>query len=114
MNHEAALRTVHIDSKTVKIIGAGGGVPLSDRERRDVARLTKVRRSGISSIRNRRDKLSRNAPCPCGSGQKLKACHGANPRAGRPPLYHELSQGQRDALCSPSAAEAGALSDPPL
>ena len=23
--------------------------------------------------------ISRNAPCPCGSGKKLKKCHGANP-----------------------------------
>ncbi|HRE02844.1 MAG TPA: SEC-C metal-binding domain-containing protein, partial [Ilumatobacteraceae bacterium] len=23
-------------------------------------------------------KTSRNAPCPCGSGKKFKACHGAN------------------------------------
>ena len=25
----------------------------------------------------RREQLGRNEPCPCGSGKKFKACHGA-------------------------------------
>jgi hypothetical protein len=85
----------------LKETSAGGPVPLSEKERQELKRLTKVRRSGISSIRNRRDKLSRNAPCPCGSGKKLKRCHAADPRAGHAPAQHELSPGQRDAVPVP-------------
>ncbi len=41
------------------------GMPLSDGE--DVPALATAARS---------DKVSRNAPCPCGSGKKYKHCHG--------------------------------------
>jgi preprotein translocase subunit SecA len=30
----------------------------------------------IEPIRNREEKVQRNAPCPCGSGKKYKNCHG--------------------------------------
>jgi preprotein translocase subunit SecA len=32
----------------------------------------------IEPIRNREEKIQRNAPCPCGSGKKYKNCHGRN------------------------------------
>ncbi len=35
------------------------------------------------TVRNKGDKIGRNAPCPCGSGKKYKQCHG---RPGAEPL----------------------------
>lgn len=32
----------------------------------------------VVPVRRESSKLSRNAPCPCGSGKKLKRCCGAN------------------------------------
>jgi preprotein translocase subunit SecA len=32
----------------------------------------------LEPIRNREEKIPRNAPCPCGSGKKYKNCHGAS------------------------------------
>jgi preprotein translocase subunit SecA len=34
--------------------------------------------SKLEPIRNREEKVQRNAPCPCGSGKKYKNCHGQN------------------------------------
>jgi hypothetical protein len=47
------------------------------------------------SGRARKRKIGRNDPCPCGSGQKYKRCHGAaarafQPIAPAPPLSHTL------------------------
>src|SRR3989454_10616240 len=36
-----------------------------------------------------RDKIPRNAPCPCGSGQKDKKCHGLTAETGDPPDMSE-------------------------
>ena len=36
-------------------------------------RLTELQQEGHTLVR--RVKVSRNAPCPCGSGKKFKRCH---------------------------------------
>jgi uncharacterized protein len=51
-----------------------------DRLVRTVAQLwalTEARRTHVETIRRGVPKVGRNEPCPCGSGRKYKACHGA-------------------------------------
>ncbi len=44
----------------------------------DLADLTEEERYRVETIRRDQPKVGRNDPCPCGSGKKYKACHGAN------------------------------------
>ena len=39
--------------------------------------LTSRRRYRVETVRRPAPKVGRNDPCPCGSGRKYKACHGA-------------------------------------
>jgi preprotein translocase subunit SecA len=59
--------------------GTGTGATTDDRgrevERRDDG--TTVRKVAAGSTYTAEEKVGRNDPCPCGSGQKFKRCHGA-------------------------------------
>ncbi|MGE3711852.1 MAG: SEC-C metal-binding domain-containing protein, partial [Hyphomicrobiaceae bacterium] len=74
----------HIDATTgmdeFELAGAGGvGAPTL--ERSATRRAAQSRRAGAGVALDPRNpstwgKVSRNAPCPCGSGKKYKHCHG--------------------------------------
>jgi preprotein translocase subunit SecA len=58
----------------------GGTATTSDAEGRDVEKRedgSTVRRVAAGSTYTADEKVGRNDPCPCGSGQKFKRCHGA-------------------------------------
>ncbi|MCX6129346.1 MAG: SEC-C metal-binding domain-containing protein, partial [Proteobacteria bacterium] len=40
------------------------------------SRESQAETNRIETIRRQADKVGRNDPCPCGSGQKYKKCHG--------------------------------------
>ena len=46
-----------------------------------VVRLQGTGASAVKKQASAKDKVGRNDPCPCGSGQKYKRCHGAVPAA---------------------------------
>ena len=48
--------------------------------------------------------VSRNAPCPCGSGRRFKECHGATPAPAAPPILSLLTSALE-------AQKAGRLSE---
>lgn len=54
-------------SEAPAFITAAGGVPKAQRAETNTAVVTQ---------RRTEEKISRNAPCPCGSGKKYKHCHG--------------------------------------
>jgi len=60
-------------------VDAAGGTTTDDQgrvlERRDDG--STVRRVAAGATYTADDKVGRNDPCPCGSGQKFKRCHGA-------------------------------------
>jgi uncharacterized protein len=43
----------------------------------DLHDLTAERRYKVETVKREAPKVGRNEPCPCGSGKKYKACHGA-------------------------------------
>ena len=49
--------------------------------------------------------VSRNAPCPCGSGRRFKECHGATPATAAAPPFLDLLTGALE------AQKAGRLSE---
>jgi preprotein translocase subunit SecA len=58
----------------------GGTATTSDAQGRDVEKRedgSTVRRVAAGSTYTADEKVGRNDPCPCGSGQKFKRCHGA-------------------------------------
>ena len=63
---------VKIDDKNVEAKGVEPTTPSQE------LRYSAPSESGgtVSSTKN--DGVSRNAPCPCGSGKKYKRCHGAS------------------------------------
>jgi preprotein translocase subunit SecA len=60
---------VHMDPETGE----------NEREREIPAAMPAEQRQAlpVSSLPNKWERTSRNAPCPCGSGKKFKHCHGA-------------------------------------
>jgi preprotein translocase subunit SecA len=44
-----------------------------------VVRLQGTGGAALKKQASAKDKIGRNDPCPCGSGQKYKRCHGAVP-----------------------------------
>jgi SEC-C motif-containing protein len=60
---------------TARFVEAGALVALSERSR--FVRVEGRWRYVEGEARTQRQKLGRNEPCPCGSGRKLKQCHGA-------------------------------------
>jgi preprotein translocase subunit SecA len=59
---------------------AGATAVATDASGREVERRadgTTVRRVAAGATHTADDKVGRNDPCPCGSGQKYKRCHGA-------------------------------------
>jgi preprotein translocase subunit SecA len=60
-------------------VGGGGAVTVDDQGREIVRRGdgTTVRQVAGGGTYTADDRVGRNDPCPCGSGQKFKRCHGA-------------------------------------
>ncbi|MBL8602733.1 MAG: preprotein translocase subunit SecA [Myxococcales bacterium] len=48
--------------------------------------------SDLQAVRRRQPKVGRNDPCPCGSGKKYKACHGAAGADALPDAAAEASE----------------------
>jgi len=44
----------------------------------ELGELTREQRFKVEAVRRDSPKVGRNDPCPCGSGRKFKACHGAS------------------------------------
>ena len=59
---------------TARYVDGEREIALRERSRFERRDGRGVYASGATSVSTQ--KLSRNAPCPCGSGKKLKACHG--------------------------------------
>ncbi len=59
-------------SSTYSVVAAGAGTPVASGQH--AANVAATRSQG--TVRNE-EKVGRNDPCPCGSGQKYKRCHGA-------------------------------------
>jgi preprotein translocase subunit SecA len=57
---------------------APAGVPVGMSEQTQAAIEGSQATQKLEPIRNREEKIPRNAPCPCGSGKKYKNCHGAS------------------------------------
>jgi preprotein translocase subunit SecA len=57
---------------------APAGVPVGMSDQTQAAIDGSQSTQKLEPIRNREEKIPRNAPCPCGSGKKYKNCHGAN------------------------------------
>jgi len=70
--HEATFDEVAFTARHVE---AGAEVSLHERSRFEQRDGRWLYLGGEPTLTAR--KLSRNEPCPCGSGKKLKACHGA-------------------------------------
>jgi preprotein translocase subunit SecA len=89
---DAALRNVQYSSPDESAAG-GGSTNLAAAAREEAAATgaqpapsgngrtataTKAPPSNTPVVKSEWDKTPRNAPCPCGSGRKFKACHGRN------------------------------------
>ncbi len=61
-------------------VAGGDGVTTTDEHGREVERRqdgSTVRRVAAGATYTAEERVGRNDPCPCGSGQKFKRCHGA-------------------------------------
>ena len=63
---------IKIEDKNVEAKGTEQNAPTQE------LRYSAPSETGTSVSKTRSDGVSRNAPCPCGSGKKYKRCHGAS------------------------------------
>jgi len=74
------LETIDFESlKTVSLVSIDPGTSQEDFEREDQSNLSYEHLSTDANNdqkKERKEKIGRNEPCPCGSGKKYKQCHG--------------------------------------
>ena len=69
--------TIHEDhSVTVDDDGRGSPVAMHEKEGRPAAEVMPLVARQRQALRDQVLRSGRNDPCPCGSGQKFKKCHG--------------------------------------